>query len=252
MEAAVDDPNAALRGPRVQRIGEPGGAHGDDLQIETLRENRRGLRHGPPVALELGAAAARKEHQATPCLFRERRGPGEAFRHVLDERMAGADGVGAEAAVDLGFEWKERDDPPGAARNRPRPPPPPGPDLGADVVDERHTVPPEAPRKEPVKVGKSMRTAAAGRRRRASADKTPRARRRAGSFSATSEIPTTESSSEATTRSSPAASRRAPPMPKAETSGRADRSAERSLAPCRSPDASPADRSRFMGSRAGS
>src|SRR5215472_2155779 len=97
------------------------------------------------------------------------------------------------------------------------------------------------------KSGKSMSTAASGRRSAAAASREDSARRTPGTFSTASLIPTTERASERATGSSPAETRRSPPMPNARIPGRSTCSAPSRRAPWRSPDASPAERSRFSG-----
>src|SRR4029077_6566427 len=95
------------------------------------------------------------------------------------------------------------------------------------------------------KSGKSMTTAAAGLRARSAWSSERSAPRNSGSFSRTSEMPTTESASDRTTVSSPASPSRAPPIPNAGSAGRRSGSALSRRAPWRSPEASPADRRRF-------
>ncbi len=68
--------------------------------------------------------------------------------------MSRAHGIRAQTLVDLRLEWEKRDDAAGPARDRPGAPRAPGPDLRADVVDQRDPVSLETARQEAMKVGK--------------------------------------------------------------------------------------------------
>src|SRR6266496_676136 len=68
--------------------------------------------------------------------------------------MSRADGVRAQAPIDLRLEGKERDDAAGPARDRPGAARAPGPDLRADVVDQGDPVAFQTARQQTVEVGK--------------------------------------------------------------------------------------------------
>jgi hypothetical protein len=161
------DPDPALRGAGEERLGQMRGADGDDLEVEPPAEGRRRLGHRGPVPRELRVAAARQQDEPPARLRRERRRPGEALPHVVDERVSRADRVGAEGAEQLGLEREEGDHAAGAPRDRLRAAAPPRPDLGRDVVDERHAEPAQAAGEETVEV----REVDEDRRVRAAADR---------------------------------------------------------------------------------
>src|ERR1700724_3362821 len=68
--------------------------------------------------------------------------------------MSRADGIRAQALVDLGLEREKRDDAAGPPRDRTGTARAPGPDLRADVVDQGNSISPEPARQEAVEVGK--------------------------------------------------------------------------------------------------
>ena len=149
-----DDLDSPFPRPGQELRGNARRGERDHFQVEPARKVRGRLRHRRPMPSNLRRPAAGQEKKAPAGLRRQRRRLGETFANLVHQGMSRPHGVGAQPAVDVHLERKQRDDAARAARDRLRPTPAPRPHLRADVVDERHPVPLEPPRQERVEVRK--------------------------------------------------------------------------------------------------